>query len=378
MTPTSPGLTCSLPLGLRSFLLPSAFELGNEQCGVFTAEETARNFALLTELLTGLYPNETERPKIIGPDPWGFHEPFGGHSNQSDGREQRQRLDAAQRLQFIVDFYRNCSQLGVHLHALSHHEYIDVPPNPQTPLNGNTTILDFTGAIASHVNRTLGAVAPGVQIWAGEVGPHNGGSPGCSSGGRWANWGNTFWYLDAMGSKARNGYSAFCRQDFIGIDYGMLDCKTQAPLPDYYGGVLWSMLMGRSVLSVTGAAPLAGRRIRAYAHCANTTPGAVTVLLLNTDAVAGAVVRLGNLGGSSAQRTEWHLTGPAGTSATLVALNGETLEYSVDPGGEAVLPNLAGRTVARVPGGDDMVEMAPASIVFVQVGGGDAANSLCK
>ena len=140
------------------------------------------------------------------------------------------------------------------------------------------------------MNRTLGAVAPGVQIWAGEVGPHNGGSPGCSTGGRWANWGNTFWCLDAMGSKARNGYSAFCRQDFIGIDHGMLDCKTQAPLPDYHGGVLWSsgMLMGRSVLSVTGAAPLAGRRIRACAHCANTTPGAVTVLLLNTDAVAGA------------------------------------------------------------------------------------------
>ena len=92
-----------------------------------------------------LYPNETVWPKIIGPDPWGFHEPFGGHSNQSDGREQRQRLDAAQRLQFIVDFHRNCSQLGVHLHALSHHEHIDVPPNPQTPLNGNTIILDFTG-----------------------------------------------------------------------------------------------------------------------------------------------------------------------------------------------------------------------------------------
>ena len=33
---------------------------------------------------------------------------------------------------FIVDFYRNFRKLltvwGVHLHALSHHEYIDVPP----------------------------------------------------------------------------------------------------------------------------------------------------------------------------------------------------------------------------------------------------------
>lgn len=42
-------------------------------------------------------------------------------------------------------------------------------------------------------------------------------------------------YLDAMGSKARHGYSAFCRQDFIGADYGMLDCATHTPLPDFYG-----------------------------------------------------------------------------------------------------------------------------------------------
>ena len=66
-----------------------------------------------------------------------------------------------------------------------------------------------------------------------------------------------------MVSKAANGYAAFCRQDFIGIDYGLLDCETHAPLPDYYGGVLWSMLMGRFVLSVASDAPALGRKVRA-------------------------------------------------------------------------------------------------------------------
>ena len=43
---------------------------------------------------------------------------------------------------------------------------------------------------------------------------------------RWANWGDSFWYADALGAKAAHGYSGFARQDFIGIDYGLLDCPT--------------------------------------------------------------------------------------------------------------------------------------------------------
>ena len=80
------------------------------------------------------------------------------------------------------------------MHALTHHEYIGIPEHPVTPLNGNASLLDYTGEIARAVNATLAPMlAPaGVQIWAGEIGPHNGGAPGCRKGGRWANWGNTF------------------------------------------------------------------------------------------------------------------------------------------------------------------------------------------
>jgi hypothetical protein len=37
---------------------------------------------------------------------------------------------------------------------------------------------------------------------------------------RWANFANSFWYMDAMAAKAAHGFSVFCRQDFIGADYG--------------------------------------------------------------------------------------------------------------------------------------------------------------
>ena len=80
------------------------------------------------------------------------------------------------------------------MHVLTHHEYIGIPGHPVTPLNGNASLLDYTGEIARAVNATLAPMlAPaGVQIWAGEIGPHNGGAPGCNKGGRWNNWGNTF------------------------------------------------------------------------------------------------------------------------------------------------------------------------------------------
>ena len=95
---------------------------------------------------------------------------------------------------------------------------------------------------------------------------------------RWANFGDSFWYLDAMGAKAANGYSVFCRQDFIGIDYGILDCQDQTPLPDFYASLLWSKTMGSQVLAADSSSPF----LRAYAHCGTAAAeGSVTLLLIN-------------------------------------------------------------------------------------------------
>ena len=90
--------------------------------------------------------------------------------------------------------------------------------NPTTP--PRVSQLTITNQVATAVNDTLTRVAPLVQIWAGEIGPHNGGTVPCDhTMMRWANFADSHWYLDAMGVKAASGYSVFCRQDFVGIDY---------------------------------------------------------------------------------------------------------------------------------------------------------------
>ena len=70
-------------------------------------------------------------------------------------------------------------------------------------------------------------------------------------------------YADNLAAKAKNGYSAMCRQDYIGADYGLTDCSTGAPLPDYYTGMLFASLMGQKVLD-TSVATADAQAVRAY------------------------------------------------------------------------------------------------------------------
>lgn len=79
---------------------------------------------------------------------------------------------------------------------------------------------DFLAAIAAAINATVRAHAPNTTqtgIYGGEIGPHNGGSPPCDhTSMRWATFGDSLWYADALAAKASNGYDGFCRQDYIG------------------------------------------------------------------------------------------------------------------------------------------------------------------
>ena len=322
---------------------------------------------MLSNLLIELWPEPATRPKIIGPDVHGFHsDPLASPAEEP-------------KLRFLKEFAPNCSQLGVPLHAATHHEYIEVDENPTTP--PRLSQLTITNQIATAVNDTLTRVAPSVQIWAGEIGPHNGGTVPCDhSMMRWANFADSHWYLDAMGVKAASGYSVFCRQDFVGIDYGMIDCSTYAPLPDYYAGILWSKLMGSVVLKATSSDPT----LRAYSHCSAGGGAAATVLLINLDPTTQRTVTLHGLlpSGDSSERgdtssgsgmLEWHLTGPDGMNATTMALNGKLLVAKVVAGGtEYDLPSLEGQQipqyqqVLQAPQ-PPVVKLAPASIAFVQV-----------
>ena len=322
------------------------FELGNEQNTVFSPAAAAASFRVLSQLLIELYPDAATRPRIIGPDVHGFH---------ADPRTSR--ADGA-KLEYLAAFARNCSAAGVPLHALTHHEYVEVPENPTAPPPFQT--LDITTAAATAANATLSAAAPGVQIWAGEIGPHNGGSPGCSpSSERWAGFADSHWYLDSMGAKAAHGYSVFCRQDFVGIDYGMLDCSTYAPLPDYFSGILWSRLMGSVVLRAASDSPT----LRSYAHCApGAAAGVATLLLINLEPTLAREVTVEGLA-VGGQRREWHLTGPGGAASPRIALNGAELKARVQ-GDAYELPPLPGAT--RTGG---TIALAPASIAFVQLEG---------
>jgi heparanase 1 len=317
------------------------FELGNEQNYHYTADAQAADFKVLADLLVELYPDASARPKIMGPDIHGFH----------TGPDQSF-------VNFLHEFVKECQRIGVPLHGVTHHEYIEVSEYAKTP--PPASMLDITATIAEGVNASLAEF--GVQIWAGEIGPHNGGSPGCDHTSlRWANFADSFWYLDAMATKAAHGYSVFCRQDFVGIDYGMLDCATYDPLPDYYAGILWSQLMGSNVLKATSSD---ASFVRAYAHCSAKSSDDLSVLLLNLAPVAINVT----LDTTATARTEYLLTGPDGTDGQAVALNGQRLQLSA--AGE--LPTLPGRD-----GGDPAspLTLPAASILFVELHGAGCARA---
>jgi hypothetical protein len=132
---------------------------GNEQNTNFTPQQAAANFKILSNLLEELWPAASTRPKMIGPDVHGFHsDPLAGG-----------KVDA--KLPYLRDFALNCSRLGVPLHAATHHEYIEVDEYPVAP--PAVSKLQITNQVAVAVNATLAAAAPSVQIWAGEIGPHN-------------------------------------------------------------------------------------------------------------------------------------------------------------------------------------------------------------
>lgn len=66
-----------------------------------------------------------------------------------------------------------------------------------------------------------------------------------------------------MGSTARYGYDVFCRQSLIGGNYGLLRKDSALPTPDLYAALLWTRLMGRTVLRANVSAP----NVRVFAHC---------------------------------------------------------------------------------------------------------------
>ena len=166
--------------------------------------------------------------------------------------------------QYLLDFANECKRLGVEIGALTHHEYIEVEQDQPSNTPFSSSKLDETAVAAAVFNAT--ASRAGIPLWAGEIGPHNGGSPPCD---HTSERGHGLPTLFGLGQWQRRPSmdTLHLPPRFRWYRLWVADCATYEPLP-YYGGVLWSRLMGTGV-SYT---PNPSTMIRAYGHCHPTSP----------------------------------------------------------------------------------------------------------
>ena len=319
------------------------FELGNEQNTQYTAEQMAHNVQTLHNLSVSLWPDASNRPKLFGPDPHSLHDATSDASKAE--------------LKWITDWLKACKSKGVPIHGATHHEYVEVSPTP----TGFTSPprLTLNRGIADAVVDAVRSVDKSVGVWGGEIGPHNGGSPVCDhSSMRWAVFGDVLWFADALGAKAAAGYAGFCRQDLIGADYGLLDCATGVPLPDYYIALAFAQLMGRGALAASVEEHSEQKKdesaIRVYAHCSKgDVNGSVTALVINLAKEStninfeSPVTQEYVLSADTAANAS--LTGVGGLLGTGILLNGKRLAPLDDGTVLPLQPHVLGSKVARVP-----------------------------
>jgi len=256
------------------------------------------------------WPDPNNRPKIFGPDDqngpvWGLQ-------------------------QFLMQVQKQkIPMVGITSHeyyGMNNDAYLDpsrLDSNFHTSLHWTATLDQYFGA-----NREI-------QMWAGEIGPSIGGSGDCTENYyRFNGFSDGFWYLDSLGAHAQAGYQVFCRQDFYGIDYALLDCTYITPVPDYYSAIIWNIVMSSKVFNTTR--PGKGL-VRPYAHCSKQYPGAVAVLVINIWSGSANVKISLSSGSLGSTREDWLLTTPPPVTGTYpqgiygknIQLNGVNLTYTV-------------------------------------------------
>lgn len=334
-------------------------ELGNEQDKAMTAQAQAESATALYAMLRQVFPEEGQRPRLLGPDPHSFHtaSDVAGHGGLH-----------------VVHYMGNLSAAGTPQYAATHHEYIEVGAEDNTSFY-NASYLQRAADISKNMAAAVRAEkaregrkpSDGPQLWGGEIGPHNGGSPPCdASSERWSNFANGFWYLQNLGSKANSGYSVMCRQDLVGADYGLLDCASHLPNPDFYTALLWKRIMGTRVLTaLPSGSPSTSQELVSFAHCSKQGSGGVAVVILNLAdrPLQVKVTVCGDI--LPGDRSEYHLTATGGLLGQGLALNGR--ELRLGEGDE--LPDLSGSAVV----GTEPLVLAARSYAFVDFPGANAA-----
>ena len=193
---------------------------------------------------------------------------------------------------------------------------------------------------------------PGRPIWLTET------ADAACGGNRWAaSFLDTFRYLDQLGRLARAGVQVVMHNTLAASDYGLLDEKTLAPRPSYWGALLWRQLMSSTVLD-SGAPIQTGLHV--YAHCQRGTPGGVTLLAINPSRGATRSLTLPNA-------SERFTLDAAGLRDTTVRLNGTTLALGA---GDELPPITGAPTIAG------NVTFEQATITFLAIPG--AGNNACR
>ncbi|MGZ5875312.1 MAG: hypothetical protein ACXWKP_24765 [Bradyrhizobium sp.] len=192
----------------------------------------------------------------------------------------------------------------------------------------------------------------GKPIWLTET-------AGAACGGnRWdATFLDTFRYLDQLGRLAKAGVRVVMHNTLAASDYGLLDEKTLAPRPSYWGALLWRLLMGSVVLD-PGVPAQAGLHV--YAHCQRGMPGGVSLLILNVDRSAPYALTL-------PAASERYTLDAASLQGTTARLNGLPLRL----GPQEDIPRIAGAETAA-----GALTFAPATITFLTMPA--AGNKACQ
>ncbi|KQK19345.1 heparanase-like protein 3 [Brachypodium distachyon] len=257
------------------------------------------------------------------------------------------------------------------LNAVTHHIY-NLGPGVDTHLIEKIlkpSVLDGMASTFRNLQGLLKSTGTSAVAWVGEAGgAYNSGHHLVTDAFVFS-----FWFLDQLGMSAKYDTKTYCRQTFIGGNYGMLNTSTFEPNPDYYSALLWHRLMGTKVLATKFSGT---NKIRAYAHCTKRSPG-ITLLLINlggntTNHVSvtsegaatkhGRKVRhvVGFAQGAGAMREEYHLTPKGGNiQSQVMVLNGK--ELATDAAGN--IPRLEPVKVDAA----QHIAVAPHSIVFAHI-----------
>ncbi|QFI77225.1 hypothetical protein F8237_17675 [Bradyrhizobium betae] len=192
---------------------------------------------------------------------------------------------------------------------------------------------------------------PGKPFWNTET------ADAACGGNPWAGtFLDTFRYLDQLGRLARQDVKVVIHNTLAASDYGLLDERTYAPKPNYWGGLLWRRLMGTTVLDVGPSR----EGLHLYAQCLRDKPGGVALLAINNSRSASTAIDL------DAASLRYTLTADPVQSET-VKLNDAVLEL----GPNDALPELKAQATAA-----GSVTFAPATITFLAMP--EAANTACK